>query len=122
MPKLTETPGSGHFIVSEANGHRSRQRRTFAAGQSLKAGQVYGVITSTGHAVALAPAASDGSQTAAGIAYADIHPDTNPVEGVGIERDAEIAKVRLFWPAAIDAPKQAAALTQLAALGILARA
>lgn len=122
MPKVTETPGAGHFILSEANGYRSRQRRTFATGQILKAGQPYGVITASGLAVALAPAAADGSQTAAGIAFADIETTTSTLEGVGIERDAEVAQVRLFWPAGITAPQQTAAITALAAKGILARA
>lgn len=121
MTKVNDTPGSGHFILSEANGFRSRQRRTFAAGQTIKAGEAYGVVTSTGHGVTLDPAATDGSQTAAGIAFADIQTATVPVEGVGIERDAEVAKVRLFWPTGFTELQQTAALTTLAAKGVLAR-
>lgn len=121
MPKEVQSPGAGHFIVSEANGHRSRHRRTFGASQNIKSGEPYGVITATGRAVKLAPAANDGSQTAAGIAYADVVTGTTPVVAVGIERDAEVAKVRLVWPSALTPTQQATALTQLAVLGIYSR-
>lgn len=121
MPKEVQSPGAGHFLVSEANSHRSRQRRTFAASQNIKAGEPYGVITSSGLATKLAPAATDGSQTAAGIAYADVDTGAATAVEVGIERDAEVASVRLVWPAGLTTQQQAAATTQLASLGIIVR-
>lgn len=122
MTILKDSPGAGHFILSEANGYRSRQRVTFDVNQSIKAGEIYGVITATKRAVKLAPGAADGSQTAAGISFDDILTTAAPVEGVGIERDAEVAQVRLAWAAGITDPQKAAALATLAGKGVLARA
>lgn len=121
MPKLTDSPGAGHFILSEANGYRSRQRVNFGPGQSIKAGQLYGVITASKLAVKLAPGAADGSQTAAGIAFDDVQTTTASVEGVGIERDAEVAQVRLIWDPAVTEPQKVAALAALAGKGVIAR-
>lgn len=44
MTKLHDSPGAGHFILSEANGYRSRQRITVGASQTLKAGSVLAAI------------------------------------------------------------------------------
>jgi len=45
-----------------------------------------------------------------------------PVEGVGVERDAEVATVRLFWPEGLTTNQKTAALTALAVNGVIARA
>lgn len=121
MPKLEDSPGAGHFILSEANGYRSRQRVNFGPDQTIKAGQLYGVITASKLAVKLAPGAADGSQTAAGIAFDDVVTTTAAVEGVGIERDAEVAQVRLIWDPAVTEPQKVAALATLAGKGVIAR-
>ena len=121
MPILKDSPGAGHFILSEANGYRSRQRVNFGPGQTIKAGQLYGVITASKLAVELAPGAADGSQTAAGIAFDDVVTTTASVEGVGIERDAEVAQVRLIWDPAVTEPQKVAALATLAGKGVIAR-
>lgn len=121
MPKVNDTPGAGHFILSEANGYRSRQRITYGPGQTIKAGQLYGVITASKLAVKLAPDAADGSQTAAGIAFDDVQTTAASVDGVGIERDAEVASVRLVWDPAVTEPQKVAALASLAGKGVLAR-
>ena len=121
MTILKDSPGAGHFILSEANGYRSRQRVAFGPGQTIKAGQLYGVITVSKLAVKLAPGAADGSETPAGIAFDDVVTTTATGEGVGIERDAEVASVRLIWDAAVTEPQKVAALAVLAAKGVVAR-
>ena len=122
MTILKDSPGAGHFILSEANGYRSRQRVAFGPGQTIKAGQLYGVITASKLAVKLAPGAADGSETPAGIAFDDVVTTTASVDGVGIERDAEVASVRLIWDAAVTEPQKVAAVAVLAAKGVIARA
>lgn len=49
---LTETTHAGGFILSEANGNRSRENGVLNAGQHLTAGAVLGrILTATGEAV-----------------------------------------------------------------------
>lgn len=44
MTILTDSPGAGHFILSEAEGWRSRQRIVVGASQTLKSGRVLAAI------------------------------------------------------------------------------
>ena len=113
MTVLKDSPGAGHFILSEANGYRSRQRIVVGLSQTLLAGQVLGKVTASGDYVKLAPSATDGSQTAAGIAFDDYVTTTEKVDGVSFERDGEVIA------AEEDAVKRAglvAALDRLPAL------
>ena len=59
MAALTETFHAGGFLVSEANGSRSREQITVLSGQDLLAGTVLGK-TITGTAVAAAVAGVSG--------------------------------------------------------------
>lgn len=121
MPILKDSPGAGHFILSEANGYRSRQRIVVGLAQTLLAGQVLGKLTTGGDYVKLAPAASDGSETAAGIAFDDYVTTTEKVDGVSFERDGEVTLDKLVWPAGITENQKTAAIAALAAKGVLAR-
>ena len=121
MTILKDSPGAGHFVLSEANGYRSRQRMTVGLNQTLLAGQVLGKLTTGGDYVKLAPAASDGSQTVAGIAFDDYVTTTEKVDGVSFERDGEVTLDKLVWPAGITDIQKAAAIAALAVKGVLAR-
>ena len=66
MPVLTDGPHTADFILSEGPGYYSRDQITVDTGV-LVPGTVLGKITATGKFVILAPAAVDGSQTAAGV-------------------------------------------------------
>jgi hypothetical protein len=66
MPVLTEGRYAGECVVSEGNGRISRETITVLSGQNLEAAAVLGKVTASGKYKALDPAASDGSQTAAG--------------------------------------------------------
>lgn len=57
---INEGRHAGEFLVSEANGHRSREAIAVAAGQNLKAGAVIGKIL-VGAAVAAAAAGNTGN-------------------------------------------------------------
>lgn len=112
---LTEARRTGEFLISEANGTRSREPITVdAAAASLAAGTVLGKVTATGQYVAYSNVAVDGSEVAAGILYAAVDATAADAPGVIIARDAEVAEVHLTG---IDA----AAKVDLAALGIIVR-
>lgn len=122
MTILKDSRGAGHFILSEANGYRSRQRISVGVGQSLLSGQVIAKLTAGGAYVKLAPAAADGSETAVGILFDDVVSTTEVVEAVSFERDCEVNAADLVWPAGITENQKTAALAALAAKGVIARA
>lgn len=73
------------------------------------------VAAGAGKAVALDPAATDGSQIAAGVIYADVTaPAGADATGVGVHRDAVVIDTGLIWPAGITGDQKTAALAQLA--------
>jgi len=115
MATLTEARRTGEFIISEANGTRSRDEITVAAAApALVAGTVLGKITASGKYVAYSNAASDGSEVAVGILYSGVADVAADQKAVIINRDAEVAEVHLTG---IDAPAKA----DLAALGVIVR-
>lgn len=120
MPELTEGMHAGEFIVSEANGSRSREVVTIDTG-ALVAGEVLGKITASGKYVAFNQDGADGSEAAAGILYDNTDATDADQSAVAIMRDAEVGAADLTWPADIEAAEKTAALAELAALGIIAR-
>lgn len=120
MAVLTEGRHTAEFLVSEANGHRSREAVTVAAGAApgLKAGTVLGTLTSGGNFVILAPGAGDGSQTATGILF---EAAVGTVQKTVIRRDAEVNGAHLIWPSGINSGQKTTAIAALAALGIIVR-
>lgn len=121
-------PGTACYLVSEANGTRSREVVTIAQGQNLLPGAVLGKVTATGKYVAVDPAngsgaggTPDGSQTAVAVLFAAVDTTAAEKPGVITARDAEVAAHALAWPAGTTEPQKTAALAQLAAVGIVAR-
>lgn len=121
-------PGTACYLVSEANGTRSREVVTIAQGQNLLPGAVLGKVTATGKYVAVDPAngsgeggTPDGSQTAVAVLFAAVDTTAAEKPGVITARDAEVAAHALAWPAGTAEPQKTAALAQLAAVGIVAR-
>ena len=104
---------TGEFLVSEANGTRSRETIT-ATGGDYPAGQVLGIITASGKYTAYATGASDGSENAAAVLYASKDASTDDQLAVVIARDAEVSEELCEG---IDA----AAITALAAKGVITR-
>jgi len=124
MAILTEDrfSGAGHYIVSEANGYRSREQGVIASGAGvLKPGAVMGKVTATGKYVPFAPAAADGSETAAAILYEGCDATAADVRRAFTVRDTEVhADVLVFADGTTD-PQKTAALASLAAAGIVGR-
>lgn len=121
MAMFKFTHGAGHFVLSEANGNRSRQRIVVGPNQNLLAGQVISKVTGSEAYVALDPDATDGSQTAAGILYDDVETDTEAKAAVSFERDCEVVLAKLVWPDGITELQKTGAITALSAKGVHAR-
>src|SRR5262245_52025737 len=99
MPNKTESVHAGEFLISEANGHQSREEVTILANQVLKAGQVVGKITASSKYKDYDNAAADGSEVAAGVLFDAVDATGADKKGVIIERDAEVNADLLNWGA-----------------------
>ncbi len=129
MIVLTEGKHAGEFIVSEANGHRSREIATVLSGENLVAGQVV-QRDGAGKLVAAAGAIqTDGSLATevAGILWTNVDAsptgaDADVTGQVLIARDAEVNDAEITYPAESTAGgEKAATVASLAKLGIIAR-
>lgn len=123
MVVLTENlRRTAHYLVSEANGFRSREVGVIASGSGkVEPGAVLGRITASKKLVPLAPGASDGSQTAVAILFEGCDATSADVRRTITARDAEVQAAVLVWANGVTDTQKTAALAQLAALGIAAR-
>ncbi|BBK30302.1 bacteriophage lambda head decoration protein D [Stella humosa] len=124
MAVLTETRHAGGFMVSEANGFRSRETVTVLSGQVLQAGTVLGRITASGKYVAWEASTSaeaDGSTTVRAILYGPVDATAGDTKGVIVIRDAEVNGGELVYPAGTQPQEKAVAIAALLALGIIVR-
>ena len=113
----TQNPTMAEFLVSEANGHRSRATVTVdATAGALVAGTVMGKRTADDAYVEYDAAGEDGSETVAGILFEGIGAETGP--RVVIDRDAETNGKIITYPAGSD---EATVNAALAGLGIIVR-
>lgn len=113
---------AAHYIVSEANGYRSREQIVIASGSGkLDAGAVLGKITASGKYKPYTADATDGSQNAAAILYEGCDATGVDVRRTVTARDTEVHADVLVWAAGVTDPQKTTALTALAALGIAAR-
>lgn len=124
MTELTEGQHTGEFIISEANGLRSRRQVTVTvpAATTYPVGLVLGKITATGLYIPYDNGGSDGEETADGILYGELRNEdaTYPADmaAVIVDVDAEVRKDDLQWDAAQDAAAKTAAYADLLAKGI----
>lgn len=123
---LTEGQHTGEFILSEANGHRSRENKTVtvAANTTLEAGHVLAKLTATGKYVPYDNSGGDGSESAAGVLYGKLVNDTAaPVDmdGVVLVRDCEVRTDDLQYESALVQADWDAAVADLLALGVICR-
>ena len=121
-------PVTGNYIVSEANGTRSRDVVTLAQGHNCLPGTVLGKVAATGNYVPVDPTngtgegeTPDGSHIAVVVLFAAVDATAGDKPAVITARDAEVEAAALIWPAAITPTQKTAALGQLAAVGIVAR-
>lgn len=127
MSTLTEGQHTGEFILSEANGTRSRDSATVtvAAATKLEAGHVLAKLSADGSYVEYDNVGTDGSEEAAGILYGELDNSDGEAEAdftaTVIARDAEVSKSDLQWNSGVDAAGKTAAYADLAGVGIIAR-
>ncbi len=123
MNTINEAPNLGDLLKYEEDSLRySREVATVAAGQNLELGAVVARETASGKLKRLDPAATDGTEVAAGILLLAVDASLIDVAGsLLLSRHAVVASSAVVWPSGISAPDQAAATDTLATLGILIR-
>ena len=123
MTTLVEPKQDGGFLVWEVLRDYTRETVTIASGAGkIAPSTVLGKITTGGKYTGLAPAATNGSQTPAGILWAGVDATAADALGVVILRGPAIVnRSELIWPAGATDAQITAAITALAALGILLR-
>ena len=97
MTTKTESLHAGGYVVSEAQGMRSREVVTILSGQNLGAGRVIGKITASGKYRAHDADNTDGSQTAAGVLFGPVDATAGDTKGVAHVRDCEVNGAELDW-------------------------
>ena len=120
MAVNTEGKHAGEFILSEANGTRSRDEVTIETPEDLKAGDVIGLETASGKYHAYDDGAVDGTEVAAGVLFDDVDASAADVVGVAILRDAEVKASDMGWNGQA-APAITAGTADLRAIGIILR-
>ncbi len=122
MAVKTEGMHDGEFIVSEANGNRSRGTGTILSGQVLSAGSLLGVVTASGKYKLHTHGASDGSEDVAGILFGNEDATGADIDGRTIVlRDAEVNGEELTYSTGSNGAAIIAADVELSALGIIVR-
>ena len=123
MPKLTEGPHRGGFLVWEVLRDYTRETVTLASGAGkLAPGTMLGKITTGGKYTGLAPGATNGSQNAAGILWGAVDATDADAPGVALIRGPAIVnRHELIWPQGTTEAQITTATTALAALGIILR-
>ena len=124
MSALVKGPTEGDLLKFDLEKNYTREAVTLLAGTAYPLGAVLGRITASGKFAMSTATGSNGAQTAAGVLLAPVDATEGDATGVVIARgpaivsDAELQ----FDPSVDDAPKRAAKIAQLAAIGIVARA
>ncbi|MBO6883861.1 MAG: head decoration protein [Marivita sp.] len=123
MTMLTEGKHAGGFLVWEVLRDYTREAVTIASGAGkLEPGTVLGKITTGGKFTALAPAATNGSQNAAGILWDKVDASAADVSSVVILRGPAIVnRYEIIWPDGATEAQITAATTALATIGIILR-
>ena len=123
MTTLIEGKHAGGFLIWEVLRDYTRETVTIASGAGkLAPGTVLGKITTGGKYTALAPAATNGSQNAAGILWTDIDATDADVLGVAVVRGPAIVnRHEISFPEGATEAQITATTTALAALGIILR-
>lgn len=122
---LTEKHHDGGFLMTEGDGHYSRENVTLDATATtttevMEAGTVLGKITATGNYAKYDQQAGDGTQTAVAILFGQAAATGADQKVCIIARLAEVNSDELVWPGG-SPTDVAAGVVDLAAVGIIAR-
>lgn len=93
---LYSNPRLADFVLSEADGFRSRDTVTVTqTGAEIVSGTVVAKLTATGKYVVYDDVGTDGSETAAGILYTHLPAATGDVKAVVFNTDCEVKRAAL---------------------------
>jgi hypothetical protein len=116
MTTFTEGPRTAEFLISEGNGHFSRDVGTL--GGDYQPGTVLGKVTTGGALKIYDPAAEDGTQTVHSILFeGGVSGDERTI----VRRSAEVKASKLTWFSGATANQIATGVAALAGLGIVVR-
>jgi hypothetical protein len=123
MTTLNEGKHAGGFLVWEVLRDYTRETVTIASGAGkLNPGTVLGKITTGGKYTVFAPAATNGSQNAAGILWAGVDASAADAPSVVLLRGPAIVnRHEIAWPEGATEAQITAATTALATIGIILR-
>jgi hypothetical protein len=109
----------GDLLKYEEENRYSRDTITVAAGQNLKLGTVLGMLN--GKAVALDPAATDGSEIAVGVLMTDVDATAGNTEAVMVSRNVLLSEPYVIWPIGLTTSQKITTVAELNRLGIILR-
>lgn len=122
MPTITESARIGDLLKREFDKLHNRETITVVTGQNLAFAAVVGKVTASGKYAAYDNGAATGVEIAAGILLEAVDATAADAKGVIIARGpAVVAKSALVFDAGQNAAAQAAAIADLAAIGIIVR-
>ena len=123
MPVLTEPPSMGDVLKYEVNPNYTREVVTLLIGTNYPSGAVLGRVTTSGKYTLSPATGADGSQTAVAVLLYPVNATLADAVGIIITRGpAIVSRAALAYEATVnDAAKIAAKITQLGAVGIIAR-
>ena len=123
MTALHEALNLGDLLKYEEDRlNFSRDQVTVASGQNLELGAVVGRVTATAKVKRLDPAATDGTETPAGILLGAIDATLNDSDtGLLLARHGIVASGAVVWPVGITPEEKLAAIAALQVRGILIR-
>jgi len=123
MSVLTQPPTMGDVLKYEVNPNYTRETVTLLTGMAYPVGAVLGRITASGKYKLATSGGSDGAQTAAAVLLYAVDATLSDAVGIVIVRGpAIVSRAALAYDASVDdAAKVTTKISQLAALGIIAR-
>lgn len=123
MATYTEGALPLEFLGWEAHPNFCREKVTVVSGTAaMKAGRVIGKVTASGKFAHYNNAATDGTGVASGVLLYDVDASAADVEAVVLFRGPAIVTADDLGWGANDSTGIAAGITDLAAIGIIARA
>lgn len=125
MTVFHERRHSAEFILSEGNGHISRETVTIPANQTIEAGTILAISSQADGVTTVVPvnlAAEDSTSEAAGIAiYAATTGTGETTRIAAIFRSAEVNGQCLAWPEGITDAQRTLIKSDLASADIIVR-
>ena len=123
MPVLTQPPTMGDVLKYEVNPNYTRETVPLLAGRAYPVGSVLGRITASGKYKLGTSGGSDGAQTAGAVLLYAVDATLADAVGVVLVRGpAIVSRAALAYDGTVDdATKITTKISQLAALGIIAR-